>query len=452
MYRFLESFCMSSTRTELPVVVLFGRTNVGKSTIFNRLSSGARSLVFDRPHVTRDPIEDVVNWNDKTYRLIDTGGVPLEKKNTEIDLAVRKSIEAILKKTSLILFVCDSTEGITADDRKLAQMARTSGLPTLLVINKVDNNDQDAQAISEFAEFGFHDIHTISAIHGRGFAKLLDRISALVPAIKHEEVQTEPEYKVAIIGKPNVGKSSMLNLLVREERSLVSDIPGTTREAVRSTINIHQTAIEFADTAGIRKQQAVEDPLELLMVKTSFKVLKHANLIVLMCDASEKRITDQELKLLFYAHKEHKSLILVVNKSDLITDEDKKAFLYHLSQYEHLTKKIPVIWTSCVTHKNISKIRETIHQIKIRSEQKLDVVSINTVIRRKLSEHPLTYNGTEFRILNVRPIKGDVPTLVVHTDHPEWVRPSHLAYFENVVRSQYDLLGCPVKFIVRNIN
>jgi len=441
---------MSSTRSGVPIVVLFGRTNVGKSTIFNRLSSGARSLVFDRPHVTRDPIEDLVEWNDKTYTLIDTGGVPLEKKVSEIDLAVRKSIDAILAKTTLIVFVCDGVEGITADDRKLAQIARASGLPTIMVINKVDNNERDAQALSDFAEFGFKDIHTISAIHGRGFARLLDRISELVPAIKHEEVKTEPEYRVAIIGKPNVGKSSLLNLLLREERSLVSNVPGTTREAVRSMITIHKDAIEFADTAGIRRHQSVEDPLELLMVKTSFKVLKHSNLVVLMCDASEKRITDQELKLLFYAHKEHKSIVLVINKSDLITDAEKETFLYHLSQYEHLTKKIPVIWTSCVTHKNISKIKETIHQVKLRSEQEIDVVRINTIIKKKFESHPLTYNGEEFKVHNVRPIKGDVPTLVVHTNHPEWIRTSHLVYFENVVRSQYDLLGCPIKIIVRS--
>jgi len=440
---------MTNTRNDVPVVVLFGRTNVGKSTIFNRISNGARSLVFDRPHVTRDPIKDYVEWNDKTYQLVDTGGVPLEKSAGVIDLVVRKQINEILETASLIVFVCDGREGITGDDRKLAQMARESGIKTLLVINKVDTQEKEDAARAEFAEFGFKDLFCISAVHGRGFATLLENISANVSALRKEIVQPEPEFRVAIIGKPNVGKSSLLNELTGFERSIVSDIPGTTREAVRSTINLHQEPIELADTAGIRKQQAITDPLEHLMVKTSFKVLKDADLVVIVCDASEKRITDQELKLLFYAHREHKGIIMLINKIDLIDEVDKERFLDDLSRYEHLTTKIPIIWTSCVTHKNIGKIREAIHALKQRCGQELDGIQINVAIKRHLDKVPLTYNGEEIRIYNVRPIKGTFPTLVVHTNHPEWIRPSHLAFFENTIRRQYDLLGCPVKFIIR---
>ncbi len=440
---------MTPTRNDVPVVVLFGRTNVGKSTIFNRISNGARSLVFDRPHVTRDPIQDYVEWNDKTYQLVDTGGVPLEKNAGVIDQAVRKQIDEILKTASLIVFVCDGAEGMTGDDRKLAQMARSSGVKTLLVINKVDTQEKEDAARAEFAEFGFKDIFPVSAIHGRGFATLLEQISANVPALRKEIAQAEPEYRVAIIGKPNVGKSSLLNELTGFERSLVSNVPGTTREAVRSTVNLHQEPIELADTAGIRRQQAITDPLEHLMVKTSFKVLKDADLVVLVCDASEKRITDQELKLLFFAHREHKAIIMVINKVDLIDETDKEIFLHDLSRYEHLASKIPIIWTSCVTHKNIGKIREAIHALKQRCAQELDGVQINVAIKRHLEKIPFTYNGEEIRIYNVRPLKGTYPTLVVHTNHPEWVRPSHLAFFENTIRKQYDLLGCPVKFIIR---
>lgn len=440
---------MTNTRSDVPVVVLFGRTNVGKSTIFNRISHGARSLVFDRPHVTRDPIADIIEWNDKSYQLVDTGGVPLEKSPGVIDLAVRKSIDVILKTASLIVFACDGIEGITTDDRKLAQMARTSGVKTILVINKVDTAEKEALALTEFSEFGFKETYCISAIHGRGFGLMLERISANLPALKKELTTPEPEYRVAIIGKPNVGKSSLLNLLTGQDRSLVSEVAGTTREAVRSTINLHQTPIELADTAGIRRQQAITDPLELLMVKTSFKVLKDCDLAVLVCDASEKRITDQELKLLFFAHREHKAIVLVVNKADLIDEVEKEAFLDDLDRYKHLASKIPIIWTSCLTHKNVSKIRETIHAVKTRCAQGLDGIRINILIRKHLDVVPLTHNGEEIRIYNVRPLKGSFPTLVVHTNHPEWVRPSHLAFFENTIRKEYDLLGCPVKFILR---
>lgn len=440
---------MASTRQDVPVVVLFGRTNVGKSTIFNRLSSGTRSLVFDRPHVTRDPIDDLVEWNDKTYKLMDTGGVPLHNNQSPIDKAVKKRIEEALAAANLIVFVCDGTEGLIAEDRQLAQMARASGVRTMLVVNKIDNLEREAAAFAEFSQFGFKDFLTISAIHGRGFAMFLERISALVPAVTKEVKTEDPQYKVAIIGKPNVGKSSLLNLLVGEEKSMVSEIAGTTREAIRSNITIHHNLIEFADTAGIRRQQSVTDPLEQLMVKTSFKVLKDADLVVLMCDASEKHITDQELKLLFFAHREHKAIVLVINKADLIDAATKKMFLDDLDQYQHLTKKLPVIWTSCMTHKNISKIRETINEVRKRCGQELDVVAINTVIRKQLDKVPLTYNGEEIKVYNVRPFKSPIPALVVHTNHPEWIRPSHLSYFENVVRKQYDLIGCPVKFIIR---
>lgn len=440
---------MASTRHDVPVVVLFGRTNVGKSTIFNRLSSGARSLVFDRDHVTRDPIDDLVEWNDKTYKLVDTGGVPLHSNPTPIDIAVRKRIEEVLAKAALIVFVCDGVESLTADDRKLAQMARASGVKTMLVINKIDNAEREIAALAEFSQFGFKDTLAISAIHGRGFATFLERISDLIPAITKEITPDEPEYRVSIIGKPNVGKSSLLNLLVGSERSMVSDIAGTTREAIRSNLVIHHHLVEFADTAGIRRHQSVTDPLEQLMVKTSFKVLKDSDLVILMCDASEKHITDQELKLLFYAHREHKSIILLINKADLIDATTKQLFLEDLDQYDHLTKKIPIIWTSCLTNRNIGKIRETINQIRLRCTQVLDVVKINTIIKKKLAAVPLTYNGEEIKVYNVRPFRSPIPALVVHTNHPEWIRPSHLAYFENVVRKEYDLLGCPVKFIVR---
>jgi GTP-binding protein len=433
----------------LPNVVLVGRTNVGKSTIFNRLSSDSKSIVFDRDGVTRDHIQEVISWNLRKFMLIDAGGIPVGKNLSEIDQAVYDHVMKLINKADIILFVCDARSGLTAQDEEIAQHLRRSTAPIYLVANKIDNPEKEADALIEFSSTGYK-LLPVSALHGRGFGTLLEKIEEHVSqeTAKHEE--HDHDYRVTIIGKPNVGKSSLLNLLLKEERSIVSSVAGTTRDTVGSTLKLHHQSLELTDTAGIRRGRSIDDPLETMMVKSSFKALKDSDLVVIAVDASQTSISSQELKLLFYAHEQHKAIILVFNKDDLIDEDQREFFLHDLSQYKHITDKIPTLWTSCITEKHISRLRELINQVWQRCSQEFNSTEVNEIVQARLARVPFYHNGHPIKFFKIRNVKAKLPTFVLHVNHPSWVRPDHTSFIEKVIRKSYDLRGCPVRLILRS--
>ena len=435
------------TQKTSPTVVLLGRTNVGKSTIFNRMTKNIKSLVFDRSGVTRDYKSELIEWDKKKFTIIDAGGLPLGKNLDQIDTTVKKQLIELIQDADVILFVCDGQSGPTLEDQIVAQIARHTTKPVFVVANKMDNLLRLEDA-AEFGQFGFEKIFSVSAIHGHGISDLLTHVAELMPDKSTAKLE-RPTYKVSIIGKPNVGKSSLLNLLLRKDRAIVADLAGTTREAIAESIKLHHNLVELTDTAGIRRSRSVNDSLEELMVKSSMQAVRESDMIVVMVDGSTLEISDQELKLLFYAYEEYKAVVLFINKCDLSTEDQKASFLHDLSSYEHMTKKIPVIWGSCLEEKNIAKVKEVINEVWEACQQKFNSTEVNDYIQENLEGKGMYHNGQQIKIFKVRHIKASIPSFVIHTNHPEWLRPCHKAFVENLLRKRYNLSGCPIKFLPR---
>ena len=433
--------------SNLSKVVIVGRVNVGKSTLFNRLSTEVKSITFDYPGVTRDFIKDVVSWNKKIFELIDTGGVSLRKTNDVILGEVRQKALSVLQEADVVLFVCDGGVGVVQEDVEISKLLHKLGKKTFLVINKLDNLESEEKQY-EFGQLGHTDMFPLSALHARGVGELLDAISESITEKKIEEKQDDT-CKVVLLGKPNVGKSSLLNVLLQDERAIVSDVPGTTREPIKEKIKFYKGDIQITDTAGVRKKRAIEDDLEKFMVKTSFKALKDSNLVLLLVDISAGRLSDQELKLAFYAFENHKALIILFNKYDLVTDEVKEKLKFNLAPYKYLIKKIETMNISCKTGQNIGRLLSKVDKVWQRYSQRFTNEELTFLFKDALARKPLFHKTMRLAIRAVKQLATAPITLLIIANVPEWFGPSQLSFFDNWMRKNYDLKGVPIKFIVR---
>lgn len=437
-----------SKSTGYPKVMLVGRTNVGKSTLFNRFANEMRSIVFDQEGVTRDYVHEVVSWQDKTFDLVDTGGLPLKKQADPILEQVRLQVLDLFQEAEILLFVVDAKNGLVQEDHLISKILHKTGKKVFLVLNKVDSDTMNLDC-TEFYKLGFTQQFPLSAIHGRGIANLL---GAIADNVSSEKIEPEkPSYKVVIVGKPNVGKSSLLNLLLKEERAIVSEVAGTTREPITEAISIHQNTIHLTDTAGIRRKKAVDEPLETLMVKSSLRAVKDADIVLLVIDGSAGTIFDQELKLLFYAAEQRKSLIVIFNKSDLVDEAKKLSIETTIAEYHFFFKKVPQLWISCLDEKNIGKIREEINTVWLRSHQSFNSTEINELMKIQLSTRPMFHSSVALRVFKIRNVQARIPTFVLHVNYPLWFGPTQLGCIENILRANYDLKGCPVQFAVKKV-
>ncbi|MCK4264778.1 ribosome biogenesis GTPase Der [Candidatus Babeliales bacterium] len=428
-----------------PKVVLVGRTNVGKSALFNRLSEDSRSIVFDGGGVTRDYLTEKISWKGKQFDLVDSGGLPLGKQGDCILEAVQKTVLSLIESADLILFVCDTKSGLLNDDRRVAQILHKINKPVLLLINKVDNKGAFEENFYEFQALNFKNVFYVSALHGTGMDDLLSKIVKVVP--DKVEDKTVSEYKVAIVGKPNVGKSSLMNLLSKIERSIVSDIPGTTRESISEKVSFLNSAVLLTDTAGMRRKSRVNESLETVMVKSSLRSLRESNIVLLLVDASEQQLTDQELKLLFYAYEQKKCIMIVFNKKDLLTEQERKTFEKNLKQYDFILKKVHIVWTSCKDRKNIGKVVTSVESIWKRCKQEFDSQVLMDVLF-ELGTKPLYKSERTLKIYKISPKKDRIPTFSLKVNHPRFFSSDQLGFVENVLRKNYDLKGCPVRLTV----
>ncbi|MGE0206860.1 MAG: ribosome biogenesis GTPase Der [Candidatus Babeliales bacterium] len=434
---------------KLPQVIIVGRTNVGKSTFFNRLSENVKSLALNYEGVTRDFVKDVICWQDRCFTLLDSGGISLRKSQDPLAEQVRLLGLNLLDQGDVLLFVVDGSAGLTVEDRELAKVLHKTGKPVIIAVNKIDN--QQAQANTyDFFQLGFSDVLGISAQHGTGIAEVLDALLAVLPE-KSQSKQEEPTLRVTFIGKPNVGKSSLMNIMLEQERVLVSEIPGTTREAITEPIKFYQETFTLTDTPGIRRKRKVEEPLEKLMVKTSFTAIDNADIVLLLVDGSEGQLSDQELKLAFYAFEQGKALILLINKTDLVDEEIREKFEEQFEFYRQLFKKIPHLFISCKSGKNVGKILPLIKQVWERYNQKISDHTLTMLFKDALHRTPLYHSGELLHVRSVKQISAAPLTLLVKVNHPTWFGPSQLAFFENVMRDQFDLLGVPVVFVLRKM-
>ncbi len=439
---------MSKT-TIYPTVVLVGRTNVGKSTLFNRLSPHKKTIVLDREGVTRDHVQDLVTWKDSMFTLIDTGGIATIRLDDPIAEEVRKRAIALINKADLILFVCDVKNGLVEEDIRLAKLVHKSKRPTFLILNKMDSKAAYADHEHEFFQLGFDKTIAISGIHGLGIAHLLEEIISTVT--QKEGDILPPAYKIVILGKPNVGKSSLMNLLLKKERSIVSEIPGTTREALSEQVAFQHEVIDLVDTAGVRRKRKVYDDLESLMVKSSLAAARAADIVVLMIDVSEGAIADQELKLLFYAFENYKCILLVFNKVDLLDEDTKSRLEYSLEPYEFILKKIPQLWISCVSKKNVGKVFAAIRSLWERCGRSFKSTEVNDKIQESLTKKPLYSKSRLLKLFKIRWVEARVPTFIMHVADPALWNTSHIAFIENLLRKYYDFKGCPIRLMLRKI-
>jgi len=439
----------------LPSVALVGRMNVGKSTLFNRLSSDVKALTLDFEGVTRDIVHDTVSWQDTTFELIDTGGLTFDKKTHKDKTEVEKSIEYGVAKAAtqaiddaaVVVLVIDGTVGITQLDRRISDMLHEKKKKVIVAVNKADRSEAH-ESYHEASGLGHMSYMLISAQHGIGIGELLE---AIVTALPKTAISTavEPDFKVLILGRPNVGKSSLMNALLEHERSIVADVPGTTREPITESIMFYKQAIALTDTPGIRRRKAIEGDLETMMTKSAFDALRQSHIVLLIVDGQEGELVNQDLKLAFYAfERQAKALIILINKVDAITDEQKIFLKNSLDSYEHLIRKIPVLQISAKTGKNIGKILPLIETIWKRSHTEIDTHALHELIISKTHRRPMVATGKHIQVQNIRQIKTAPITLSLKVNYPALMSESHKTFIENLVRETTDLIGVPIRIII----
>jgi len=434
--------------SNLSKVAIVGRTNVGKSTLFNRLSESVKTLTLDFCGVTRDFVKDTVSWNGSTFELIDSGGLVLRKTQDVIDEKVRQIALNMVKESDVAIFVCDGTVGVLPEDIEIAKLLRQLDKKVILVINKADTKIAQENEF-EFQKFGFKQSVFISAQHGTGIGDLLDLIVENLGQKANRSDDEEPIYKITLLGKPNVGKSSLLNILLEEERSIVTDIPGTTREAISEKIRFYKESIQITDTAGVRRKRSVTETLETLMVKSTFDAVKNSDIVLLLLDVSMAEISDQELKLAFYVFEQGKALILLFNKEDLLDPEKKKDLEYSLSPYEYFMKKVEVLNISCKSGKNIGRILPLVTKVWARYSHHFTDIELTELFKIALTRKPLYHKTLPLVVYAVRQVKNAPITLVLFVNNPAWFDDSHKAFFENTMRAKYDLKSAPIIFMIR---
>ena len=433
-----------------PVVAVVGRPNVGKSTLFNKLIGERRSIVEDTPGVTRDRIYGDSEWNGRSFLLVDTGGI--EPKTDDIILAkMRMQAEVAIESADVIIFICDIHAGLTADDRDIAVMLKRSGKPIVICVNKIDRVGELPYEYYEFYELGFErDPIALSSLHGTGTGDLLDEVVSLLPP-EGEDQTPEGTVSVAVIGKPNAGKSSLVNRLIGEERQIVSNIPGTTRDAVDTEIENEHGRFNFIDTAGIRRQSKVEDRIEKFSVLRAKMAVERADVCLLLIDANEG-ITEQDEKIAGIAHEAGKATIIVVNKWDLVEKDN--------STVNEFTKKIrtalsympyaPILFVSALTGQRTAVLFERILEVYASAHKRVTTGMLNDLLNDAITRvQPPSDKGKRLKIYYMTEASVAPPTFVIFCNSAALFHFSYQRYLENCLRTAFGFEGTPIRIVIR---
>jgi GTP-binding protein len=427
--------------SSLPLIAIIGRPNIGKSTLFNRLIGQRRSIVTDEPGITRDRIYGTVSWHGRSYEIVDTGGmVPGEE--TEIPVRIFEQAQIAIESASLILFLVDGRSSITAPDQELAQLLRRTGKPLFLVVNKIDSAKQAAE-VSEYYRLGIDHVFPISAEHGRGITELLDEVAISIPAPEETEDDEKGEIRVAIIGRPNVGKSTLLNQLVGQERALVSAIAGTTRDAVDSLIKHDDLTIRFVDTAGIRRKGKTELKAEKLSVVMARRHMERSNVAILVIDGVEG-VTALDAHIGGYAHEAGRSVIIAVNKWDAVQKTHRVTADYETEIREKLKflSFAPIAFISAKTGQRVQKLYGLINDV-----HKARFVRIPTRDLNELLKHETLSRGglpSDVKIRYIAQVKVDPPTFVMFSNKVKKLHFSFERFIENRIRERFPFPGTPI--------
>ena len=425
------------------MVAIVGRPNVGKSTLFNRLVGERIAIVEDIPGTTRDRIYATAEWRGREFSLIDTGGLD-DPKLGEIEAAVRRQAEAAIEEADVVMYVLDAQAGILPVEHDVADLLQRSGKPVLLVANKADSWRGEAQA-AEFYELGLGEVLTVSAIQGIGTGDLLDKVIERLPATSEEEESADP--RVAIVGRPNVGKSSFLNALVGSERAVVSEIPGTTRDSVDSLVEFNGRRVVLVDTAGIRRRGRIEVGIEKYALMRTAHALERADVAILMTDATEG-ITAQDVHIAGYALEAQVGLTLAVNKWDVVDrgTEMTANVEAELAREFHFVPWIKHHLVSAKTGRNVPQTLTGALAIVDERKRRIPTGDLRDMLVDVVSAHPPTqYKGKEVRLSHVTQARGKAPTFVFFTDQPAGVHFTYQRYLENAIRERFGFAGTPLK-------
>ncbi len=435
-----------------PIVAIIGKPNVGKSTFFNYLVGSRVSIVQDTPGVTRDRIYADTNWRGRNFTLIDTAGI--EPESEDIILSqMREQANLAVSMADVIVFLTDIRQGITAADQEIAVMLKKSGKPIVLVCNKADNFEKDREEIYEFYNLGLGDPYPISASNAIGIGDVLDKIYESFP----EKTQDEDEddiIKVAVIGKPNVGKSSLINKILGENRTIVSDIAGTTRDAIDSRFENEKGKYILIDTAGIRKKSKVKESIEKFSIMRTLLAIERADVCLMMIDALEG-VTDQDAKIAGEAHEAGKGIIIVVNKWDEYEKETGTLEKYKKDIYNKLSylSYAPIIFISAKTGQRVNKLFDMINHVNEQNSMRVTTSVLNQVINEAIAiVQPPTDKGKRLKIFYGTQASTKPPTFVIFVNNKELFHFSYERYLVNQIRKEFGLEGTPVRIIVREKN
>ena len=430
-----------------PVVAVVGRPNVGKSTIFNRIAGDRISIVEDTPGITRDRIYTRAEWLTNEFRLIDTGGIDMGDEPFMSQIV--QQAEIAIDEADVIVFMVSAREGLTEDDERVAKMLYRSKKPVVLAVNKVDNIELRSE-IYEFYALGFGDPYPISGAHGTGLGDLLDQVVANFPDVEASE--DDDAVRFSFIGRPNVGKSSLVNAMLGEERVIVSDISGTTRDAIDTRFT-SEDGDEFVmvDTAGIRKRGKVYESTEKYSVMRAMRAIDDSNVVLVVLNA-EEGIREQDKHVAGYAHEAGRAVIIVVNKWDTLEKDNHTMtdFENQIRQEFQYLSYAPIVFVSALTKQRLSKLPALIKQVNDNHRKRIQSATLNEVISDALALNPTsTVNGKRLRVYYATQVAIQPPTFVVFVNNPELMHFSYERFLENQIRKSFDFTGTPIHLIKR---
>ncbi len=432
-----------------PVVAIVGRPNSGKSTLMNRIVGRRLAIIEDLPGTTRDRNMADASWGGRDFTLIDTGGLELEP-DSPVAKGIRSQIQTAIDQADVIVDLVDVRDGITASDLNIADMLRriAKDKPVLLVVNKVDNDKLETDAL-EFYELALGEPITISAHHGRGVADLLDKIVASLPEAGHETVPARETIKIAIVGRPNVGKSALLNTLVGDNRAIVDNVPGTTRDAVDTLITWEGQPMLLIDTAGIRRRGKIEKGIEKYSVLRSREAIDRADIALLVLDATEMN-TSQDTHIGGYIQEAFKGFIIVVNKWDLIEEKNVREWNQQVRNTFRFANYAPIIYTSAITGQGVERIMPLVSQVYRERQKRLTTATVNDVIERAVAAHTRPRQRTkQLKILYATQAEVNPPTFIFFTNDASLVHFSYRRYLENKLREAFGFHGTPLRLVFK---
>ncbi|MDP4186445.1 MAG: ribosome biogenesis GTPase Der [Bacteroidota bacterium] len=431
------------------IVAIVGRPNVGKSTLFNRMVGGRKAIVDEVSGVTRDRNYDKCEWNGQEFSVIDTGGYTINSEDI-FEKEIRKQVLLAIEEADVIIFVVDVRGGITDLDEAVADILRKSGKKVILTANKVDNNELGYES-HEFYKFGLGEVYTISAITGGGTGDLLDEVVSLFPEPKPRPEEEEEIPKFAIVGRPNVGKSSLLNALIGEDRHIVTSIAGTTRDSIYTRYNKYNFDFYLVDTAGLRKKGKVNEDIEFYSVMRAVRTIENSDVCLLLIDATQG-IEAQDMNIFNLIRKNKKGVVLLANKWDLIEKDNHSLEDYTQAILQRLApfNDVPVIFTSAITKQRIQKVLEEAVAVYENRKKRISTSKLNEVMLAAIhSNEPPMVKGKQIKIKFVMQLPTATPSFAFFCNHPQYLRDPYKRYLENRLREAFNFKGVPIQIYFR---